>query len=54
MLHDAACARTCALSTSIGFGNCDSANGSNGPGKDAFQSPVLTVCSGGFSIAAAR
>ena len=36
MLHDAACARICARSSSIGFGNCDSASGSNGPGKDVF------------------
>ena len=54
MLHDAACARTCARSSSTGFGKLSSERGSNGPGKGDFQSPELTVCSGGFSIAAAR
>ena len=54
MLHDDACARTCARSSSTGFGKLSSKRGSNGPGKGVFQSPELTVCSGGFWIAAAR
>ena len=49
MLHDAACASTCSRSSSIGFGKLASLRGPNGPGKGAFQSPLATVCSGGFA-----